>query len=197
MGKVNNSRTPQHLSGRIENPYIRARRLLGRLKIPSLFIASELPHSHSPFPLVPPTLRHAKEEVERISRGRLTLVDRKYLGDNRRHKIYDHQCCHYFWMSLSQLKCIGTKNACPYENMPTDLQQIGGLRELQNFVSHRSLGAVYLQDQNTIGTFNDIYDFYCARCCIPFEAPFVYFLRFSPESNACPSCMAKETNHDL
>ena len=83
MGKVNNSRTPQHLSGQTDNPYIRARRLLGQLKIPSLFIASDLPHSHSPFPLVPPTLRHAKEEFERISRGRLTLTDKKYLGDDQ------------------------------------------------------------------------------------------------------------------
>lgn len=170
-----------------------ARRLLKRLKSPLLFIASQLtPQSTSSTPLVLTRYEAAKKEIEQLSEGRLALAEKMYEDDKRPHRLYDHECGNYFWTSLARLRSIGASKACAYCNDPTSLNQIGGLFEIQRFVRQKSLGNAYLLHRNVLIEIDDIYDFYCARCRLTYQAPFSRFVRFAPETNACPSCEARE-----
>lgn len=170
-----------------------ARRLLERLNSPLLNIASQIspsPVSHSPGEST--NLRRAKNEFEQISGGRLVLAEQHYHGDDVSHRIFHIECGHYSWVSLRCLRVIGAQRACIYCSDPTSMNKIGGLAEVQRFVRHKSLNKAYLLHRNHVGEIDDIYDFYCVRCRLTYQAPFTFFLRYAPETNGCPCCAERE-----
>lgn len=169
-----------------------ARRLLNRLKSPFLSIASDS-CPQSPRSLVS---RRIGREIENLFGGRFSLANNQNFNTNDEEllrysklRIYDHRCEKYFWMSIAQLQALGPDRACCHCADPVSLDQIGGKIEIQQYVLRRSLNNVYFGNRNLIGDMTDIYDFICIRCkCTTYEAPFVWFLRDSPGTNACPCC---------
>lgn len=171
-----------------------AQRVLAKLKSPFLCLASELPTN-------PPS--HASlikmkisRQIEDLSDGRFSLASDQNLDGYDEEmmrclklRMFDHNCRHYSWLSLTQLRVLGPERACCYCFEPQNLEQIGGKIEIQKFVLHRSHQKTYFGNRNSIGDISDVYDFICIRCrSLSYDAPFTWFLRDSPGTNACPCC---------
>lgn len=173
-----------------------AKRLLERLNSPFLFLASDLENPKNPHTPVSVLSRQNAQEIEGFSGGRLAFSDdsaSKFedqgLQRFRKRRIYDHQCGKYFWMTAAKIKAVGPDRACPHCNEPQSLDEIGGKTEIQQFVLQRSQQMAFFGNRNHIGDITDVYDFHCIRCKgMPYEAPFIWFLRDSPGTNACPCC---------
>ena len=171
-----------------------ARRVLTQLKSPLLYLASELPTN-------PPSqasimARRISREVEKLSDCRFSLANGQnlhgYDADAIRYtklRMVDHRCSQYVWLSLAQLQALGPNRACCHCFEPQNLDHIGGKAEIQKFVLQRSLQKTYFSHQNNVGDISDVYEFICITCkSLTYDAPFTWFLRDSPGTNACPCC---------
>lgn len=181
-----------------------AKRLLERLNSPFLFLASDLENLKKPHTPVSVLSKQIAKEVERFSGGRLALstdpaprVESLGLLRFSKLRIYDHRCGNNFRMTVAKMKAVGPDKACPHCNEPRSLDEIGSKAEIQQFVLQRSQNMAFFGNRNRIGDIADVYDFHCIRCKgMPYEAPFNWFLRDSPGTNACPCCAQRLKNQN-
>jgi hypothetical protein len=172
-----------------------AKRLLDKLKSPYLVQASQLYKPQKPLPPISLPARQIAREIDSLSGGRLALSqdfsskeELRFL-QSRKLRIFDEQCGRFFFMSLAKIRAVGADKSCVHCNTPAELEEIGGKVDIQQFVLQRSKFNTYFGRKNRIGDITDIYQFTCIRCqSFHYDAPFIWFLRDSPGTNACPRC---------
>ena len=140
-----------------------------------------------------PVRKQAAAAFRKISRNTLELISNIYRGDDRRHRVLHLACGHFFHLSLSELKSLGYKNACPFCSSTTDdLRRFTGIEEVQAFVFSSSLNGAHFMAGNHLGSTEANYRFYCLRDHLAYETSFGTFMKDRGTTNACPVCSAKQ-----
>jgi hypothetical protein len=137
--------------------------------------------------------KKAAAAFRRLSRNTLELISNIYNGDDRRHQVLHLACGHVFHLSLSELKKLGNRNACPFCSSTTDdLRRFTGIEEVQGFVLSASMNGAHFMAGNHMGKTEETYRFFCLRDQLPYEASFGAFMGDRDTTNACPVCSAKK-----
>jgi len=129
-----------------------------------------------------------RRKAEQFLKDCFTLVDNVYRGDASPHRFIHDHCRKSFVASLDEIKARGKNLSCPHCNDPSDLSQFVGAHDLQRFVLERSLGNAYLYANNTLGSMQDYYRFYCLIHRTEYQTKFSIFLRKAGKTNGCPEC---------
>lgn len=191
------------------NTTSKAKRLLDRLKLPSLQLGPKMPPSTlTPRPHLSLAWRRVAQEVEDLSGGRFSLAkDQNSFDLEPRHdmlfKVYDHKegCGHYSWLTMPLMTSIKQLDRwCCYCSEPMSFSHIGpSLADCQHLVGIRSGNAVHYNWRNSVeGCLTDVKEFFCFKpehgwYCTPFtwyleeSKPISSFLG-PPPTNACPHC---------